>query len=157
MAKYTFWVGWEADDDIPDKEIAPSWPAGMKGWVSGYGGTTEDGGYRTWCARVDADTAEEAEKIVRGIPQHGRQTMLMQLESAGPANERTCSFRSRWYHANQDSMEFSVQRSTYGSHATCIGPPRPSRFSRILETLSFHAECQMRKGSSNGLQESHLR
>lgn len=69
MAKFTFWVGWEADNNIPDKEIAESWPKGMKGWVSGYGGIDEDGrsSYRTWCARVDADTPEEAEKIVRGM------------------------------------------------------------------------------------------
>lgn len=61
MAKHTFWVGWEVDNDIPDEHMVEKWPAGMKGWRSGYGD-----GHVTWCARVDADTAEDAEGVVRG-------------------------------------------------------------------------------------------
>jgi hypothetical protein len=76
MAKHTYWVRWEADDNIPDKDIAATWPTGMKGWVSGYGGSDE-ASFRVWCARVDADTPAEAEKIVRSMyGKHGAKIRL---------------------------------------------------------------------------------
>jgi hypothetical protein len=65
MSQFTFWVGWDADDSIPDAHMIDKWPTGMKGWRSGYAGDTENGGFSTWVARIDAATAEEAEKIAR--------------------------------------------------------------------------------------------
>lgn len=58
MSLYTFWVGWEVDDEIPGEHMVSSWPDGMKGWRSGIG---ED--YTTYTGRVTAGTAREAETI----------------------------------------------------------------------------------------------
>lgn len=58
---YTFWCGWEVPDGVPDEHMVEAWPAGMKGWLSGSGDV-----FSTWVGRVDAASAEAAEKIVRG-------------------------------------------------------------------------------------------
>lgn len=60
MSLYTFWVGWDVDDRIPQDHMVKKWPEGMKGWNSGFGD-----GYALYTGRVVADTAEAAETIVR--------------------------------------------------------------------------------------------
>lgn len=60
MALFTFWVGFEVDESIPQDHMVEKWPTGMKGWTSGYGD-----GFSTKCARVDADSPAQAESIVR--------------------------------------------------------------------------------------------
>lgn len=59
-AKFTYWCGWEVDNDIPQSHMVDRWPDGMKGWESGFAD-----GFTTWVARVDAHSAKEAERIVR--------------------------------------------------------------------------------------------
>lgn len=59
--RFTFWCGWEVDDDVPDEHMATRWPAGMKGWITGYSDS-----FSTFAGRVDAKTASDAERVIRG-------------------------------------------------------------------------------------------
>lgn len=52
---YTWWVGWEVPDMVPEENAVETWPDGMRGWLSGHGN-----GYKTWTGRVDAPSAAEA-------------------------------------------------------------------------------------------------
>jgi hypothetical protein len=56
-----WWMGWTFPDEYADDErVAQTWPAGVKGWRSGYGE-----GYTTWCGHVIAESEERAkEKIL---------------------------------------------------------------------------------------------
>ena len=54
-----WWLGWEVPDEIDRNLIAETWPAGMVGWLTGWGGDEEDG-YETWVGMVVADSAESA-------------------------------------------------------------------------------------------------
>lgn len=63
MKKHTFWCGWEVPSDIPGDHMLDKWPDGMRGWVSGYTGENLD--ERVYAGRVDATSAEEADRIIR--------------------------------------------------------------------------------------------
>lgn len=64
----TYWCRYEVDPSIPDSHMVAKWPRGMKGWISGYANVANDERPPTviWCARVDAKSAADAERIVRG-------------------------------------------------------------------------------------------
>lgn len=56
----TFWCRYFEPNGIPPRHKLEAWPDGMKGWRSGYGDDDT-----IWCARVDADSADAAEKTIR--------------------------------------------------------------------------------------------
>lgn len=75
MSKQTFWCRWEEPNGIPDKHMVTNWPRVMKAWLSGYGPES-----RIWCARVDAETPEDAERIIRGCYGKSRDVIEMSWE-----------------------------------------------------------------------------
>lgn len=78
MAEYTFWCRWEQPTSIPDEHMVEKWPQGMRAWVSGY----DSDNNKIWCARVDAATPEDAERIIRGCygPSSDKITMSWEPE-----------------------------------------------------------------------------
>lgn len=56
-----WWVGWTVPDEVPDKHMVRKWPAGIRGWHTGYGE-----GYTTWVAAVWAADAGKARDTALG-------------------------------------------------------------------------------------------
>ena len=56
----TYWCRYFEPLDIPRRNILIMWPDGMKGWVTGY---RDDA--KILCARVDADSRDDAERMIR--------------------------------------------------------------------------------------------
>jgi hypothetical protein len=71
----TFWLGWEVDDSIPEADKLERWPSGMRGWCSGTAAN-----FTIWVARVDAETAMQAEAIVRSCYGASGQKIRMRWE-----------------------------------------------------------------------------
>jgi hypothetical protein len=61
---FTFWCGWEVPREVPGHHMAAVWPAGSKGWISGWTGDNGDD-ERVYVGRIDAASVEDARAILR--------------------------------------------------------------------------------------------
>lgn len=74
----TYWCRYEVPDLIPEGHMLEAWPKGMKGWVSGF-----SDGVTIWCARVDAETPEDAERVIRSCYTKSGDDIEMSWEPEG--------------------------------------------------------------------------
>jgi hypothetical protein len=74
----TYWCRYEVDPSIPGNHMLTAWPKGMKGWVGGY--TGDEPPTAIWCARVDAESAEDADRIVRSCYTKSGDKIVMSWE-----------------------------------------------------------------------------
>lgn len=56
----TYWCRYFEPNGIPPEHKLAQWPDRMRGWRSGY---SDD--VTIWCARVDAESADAAEEVIR--------------------------------------------------------------------------------------------
>lgn len=73
---HTYWCRYfePTKPEIPTRHIVTTWPTGMKGWMSGYGDSA-----KIWCARVDADSIDAAERVIRSC--YGKSGYRIAIES----------------------------------------------------------------------------